>query len=108
MPLYKVEFSYNPETWAALCANPEDRSQPVRELAESMGGRLVSFYYSFGEYDGFAISEVPDSLAAGTAALAALAPGHLKNTKTTPIFTVEEAMQMMGRAGEATLRRPGQ
>jgi uncharacterized protein with GYD domain len=72
-----------------------------------MGGRLVNFYYSFGEYDGFAIFEVPDNLAAGTAGLTTLAPGHLKSVKTTPLFTVEEAMQMMGRAGEATLRRPG-
>lgn len=108
MPMYKIEFSYTPETWAALCENPEDRSAPVRALAEGMGGRLVDFYYSFGEYDGFAIFEVEDNLAAGAAGLAALAPGHLKSVKTTPLFTVEEAMQMMSRAGEATLRRPGQ
>lgn len=108
MPMYKIEFSYTPEAWAALCANPEDRSEPVRALAESMGGRLVSFYYSFGEYDGFAIFDSPDNLAAGTASLTALAPGHLSSIRTTPLFTVEEAMQMMGRAGEMTLRRPGQ
>lgn len=107
MPLYKIEFAYTPETWATLCANPEDRSQPVKALAEAMGGRLVAFYYSFGEYDGFAIFEVEDNLAAGAAGLTALAPGHLAKVKTTPIFTVEEAMEMMGRAGETSLRRPG-
>jgi uncharacterized protein with GYD domain len=107
MPMYKIEFSYTPETWAALCRNPEDRSEPVKALAESLGGRLVGFYYSFGEYDGLVIVEAPDNLAAGTASLLALAPGHLKSAKTTPIFTVDEAMQMMGRAGEMTFRRPG-
>ena len=108
MPMYKIEFSYTPEAWAALCANPEDRSEPVRALAESMGGRLVSFYYSFGEYGGFAIFDSPDNLAAGAASLTAAAPGHQASIRTTPVFTVEEAMQMMGRAGEMTLRRPGQ
>jgi uncharacterized protein with GYD domain len=107
MPMYKIEFSYTPEAWAALCRNPEDRSAPVRTLASSMGGRLVDFYYSFGEYDGFAIVETPDNLTAGTAALVALSPGHLKSVKTTPIFTVDEAMAMMRRAGEITFRAPG-
>ncbi len=52
MPLYMVQFSYTAEAWAALARNPEDRSEAVRGLAQSMGGRLVSFHYSFGDYDG--------------------------------------------------------
>lgn len=108
MPMYKVEFSYTSETWAALCREPQDRSEPVRALAESLGGSLVGFYYSFGEYDGFAIVESPDNFAAGAAALAAVAPGHLRSTRTTPIFTAEEAMRMMSRAGELTFSRPGE
>lgn len=107
MPLYKIDFSYTPETWAALCENPEDRSAPVRTLAESMGGRLVDFYYSFGEYDGFAIFDVPDNPSAGAASLAAFAPGHMAGVRTTPIFTVEETMRMMSRAGETAFRGPG-
>ena len=44
MPFYMTQFAYTPEAWAALVDNPEDRSAPVRELTESMGGRLVSWY----------------------------------------------------------------
>jgi hypothetical protein len=38
MPLYMTQFAYTPEAWAALVDNPEDRSAPVREVVESMGG----------------------------------------------------------------------
>ena len=49
MPLYMTQFAYTSEAWATLVDNPEDRSAPLRELLETMGGRLVSWYLSFGE-----------------------------------------------------------
>lgn len=50
MPLYMTQFAYTPEAWAALVDNPEDRSAPVRELTEAMGGRVIGWYLSFDEY----------------------------------------------------------
>ena len=49
MPLYMQQVAYNPDAWATLTQNPEDRSQAFGRLAESLGGRLLSFYNSFGE-----------------------------------------------------------
>ena len=51
MPLYMTQFSFTPKAWAALARNPEDRREAVDRLAESVGGHLVSMYYSFREYD---------------------------------------------------------
>jgi uncharacterized protein with GYD domain len=65
IPLYMSRFAYTSEAWAALAQNPEDRSEPIRGLLEAMGGRLISYYNSFGEYDGVVILEAPDE---GTAA----------------------------------------
>jgi uncharacterized protein with GYD domain len=48
MPLYMTQVGYTSEAWAALTRNPEDRSEAFGRLAETMGGRLVSFYNSFG------------------------------------------------------------
>ncbi len=31
--LYRVQFAYTAEAWATLAKNPQDRSEPVRELA---------------------------------------------------------------------------
>ncbi len=75
---------------------------------ESMGGRLVAFYHSFGEYDGVIIFEAPDEGAAAAAILAAVSPGHIKAIKTTTLLSVEDTMEAMRRAGEVTYRRPGQ
>ena len=73
--------------WPSLQAfegqNPEDRSEVLGGLLENMGGRLLSFYYSFGEYDGVFIWEAPDEGTAATTVLAALSPGHVKAIKTT-------------------------
>ena len=107
MALYMTQFSYTPEAWAALARNPEDRSAAISALSESMGGRLVSFYYSFGEYDGVAIHEAPDESTVTTIMLAVNAAGHMKTTKTTLLVTVEDTLDSLRKAGEITYRGPG-
>lgn len=106
MPLYMTQFSYAPEAWAALVKNPTDRSAPLRALFEKLGGRLIDVYYCFGEYDGVAIGELPDNNTSMAGVLAAVAPGHLKATKTTVLFTVEEAMEAMAKAGSIVYPAP--
>ncbi len=108
MPLYMSQFAYTSEAWAALTQNPEDRSEAVRGLAEAMGGRLVSFYNSFGEYDGVIIFEAPDEGTAAAVLMAAITPGHIKALKTTGLLSAEQGVEAMRRAGETTFRRPGQ
>ena len=108
MPLYMTQFAYTPETWAALVDDPEDRSAALRELTERLGGRLISWYLSFGEYDGLVVYEAPDNATAGAAALVAASRGHLRAVKTTPLFTAEESMEVMRKAGETSFRAPGQ
>ena len=39
-----------------------------------MGGRLLSFYYSFGEYDVLVIYEAPDESTAAAIVLTAISP----------------------------------
>ncbi|MDQ3317463.1 MAG: GYD domain-containing protein [Actinomycetota bacterium] len=108
MPLYMSQFTYTPEAWAALTRDPQDRSAAVGGLMESMGGRLVAFYHSFGEYDGVIISESPDDTSAAAGVLAGISAGHVKSIKTTTLLSVEDAMEAMRRAGEVTFQRPGQ
>jgi uncharacterized protein with GYD domain len=106
MALYLTQFAYTSEAWAALTKKPEDRGTVVRQLIEKLGGRLISLYYCFGEYDGFLIYEAPNEIAASAVVLAAISPGHLKAAKTTVLFTVEQAMEAMRKAGAQTYRGP--
>lgn len=107
MPTYMTQFTYTAEAWAALAKKPEDRGQAVRGLIEKLGGRYLNLYYHFGEYDGMVLYEAPDDTTANAIIVAAIAPGHLKATRTTRLFSVEEAMETMRKAGKVPYRAPG-
>ena len=106
MAHYMLQFTYTPEAWATLAKNPQDRSKPIKELVEKLGGQLLGLYYCFGEYDGIVLTELPDDVTAAATAFLALTPGHVKEVKTIKLFTVEETMQAMLLAGSLTFRGP--
>ena len=98
MALYMTQFAYTTEAWKALVKRPEDRGKVFGELVEKMGGRFISMYYCMGEYDGLVIYEAPDEPTAAATILSAIAPGHLKTTKTTVLMSVEDTMEAMRKA----------
>jgi uncharacterized protein with GYD domain len=106
MAHYLIQASYTAEALATLAKNPQDRTPGVAALIEKLGGRLESFYYALGDSDIVAIAELPDATAATAAAFAIVSPGHLRNYKTTPLLTVQEAMAGMRKAGELTYQAP--
>ena len=106
MALYMVQVAYTAEAIAAMVNNPQDRSVPVRELMQKLGGRMIGFYFCYGEYDVVTLGELPDDSAATAVALAAMSPGHLKAYKTTKLFTVEETMEAMRKAGSLGFQGP--
>jgi uncharacterized protein with GYD domain len=106
MPLYMSQFAYTPEAWANLTRNPQDRTEALRELAQKLGGKLVSLYYSFGEHDGIVLSDVPDDTSAAALAMAAVAAGHVRSITTTRLFTAAEAIAAMKKAGAAAYKPP--
>src|SRR5215216_2890237 len=108
MPLYMTLFAYTPDAWVALTQNPTNRGESFSNLAQAMGGRMLSFYNSFGEYDGLVIYEARDEGTAVAMVVAAISPGHVSRVKTTVLLSAEEGMEAMRKAGEVTYRRPGQ
>ena len=108
MPTYMTQFAYTPEAWSALVKRPEDRSQVLGQLLESVGGKLICFYYAFSDYDGVFIFEAPDETAAAGALLAVFGPGHNKAIKTTQLLTVRQALDAMKRASGVRYRPPSE
>ena len=106
MPLYMTQFAYTAEALAKLVKNPEDRSVPVGALIEKLGGRLLNFYYCLGEYDGIAITEAADEETVLSVLFAVITPGHLRATKTTVLFTMDQATEAMNRAGKVVFAAP--
>ncbi|MEO8970075.1 MAG: GYD domain-containing protein [Ktedonobacteraceae bacterium] len=106
MALYMFQGSYTPEAWASMTKNPQDRSGGLTELIQKLGGKLISFYYCFGEYDVVAIFEAPDDITASAMVLVAISPGHAKTSKTTKLLTVQEAVEAMHKASSASYQPP--
>jgi uncharacterized protein with GYD domain len=102
-----VQFSYTKEAVAAFIKKPEDRSAPVKVLVEKLGGRMIGFFYCFGDFDGLCIVQGTDNATCLATVMAAFAPGHLSDIKTTVLLTMEEAVEAMKKAGQATLAAPG-
>jgi uncharacterized protein with GYD domain len=106
MSLYMTQFAYTTEAWAALVKNPQDRSVALKAGIEKLGGRMLNFYYCFGEYDGVVISEAPDEVTVTSAVLAVVVAGHIKAIKTTVLLSVEDAMKAMSKAGAVVYAAP--
>lgn len=106
MPTFMTSFTYTPEAWQKLTKAPEDRSVPLKALMKKVGGRVISLYYMAGDYDGFVIFEAPDAKAAATAIITAGLGGHLKSFKTSQLYTVQEAMEVMANAGQMAYPAP--
>src|SRR5512138_3564137 len=108
MPLYLTRFSYTPETWARLIANPEDRRTAAQQYIESVGGKLHGFWYAFGEHDGYNLWEAPDNVSMAAALLAIGGGGALSSFETTVLISVEDTMAALEKAQSIRYRRPGE
>ena len=106
MPLYLARFSYTPDAMKALLDQPQDRSAAAREVAESLGGKLLGFWYAFGEFDGVFLIEAPDNATAAALPMAVGATGALSKVETTVLLDMDEAQDAMRKAAAATYRPP--
>ena len=93
-----TQFVFSPPAWEMLIKDPEDRTPAVQAAAEQLGGRHLSFYYCFGEYDGVSLFEAPDDVTAAAVAMAVAAVGHVQVMKTTKLLTATEASEARRKA----------
>ena len=107
MPMYLTRFSYTPETWAMMIAQPEDRRRAAQTYIESVGGKLHGFWYAFGEFDGVNLWEAPDNVSMAAVALAIGGGGALATLETTVLLTVDETIEALHRAQQVRYRAPG-
>ena len=106
MSRYLIQASYTAEAAAALASKPQDRTEGLRAVMDKLGAQLVSFDYTFGDYDICAIYTAPDDTTAAAIALAIVAPGHVKAYKTTKLLSQEEFMEASRKASGAGYQAP--
>ena len=103
MPHFLLRFRYVPRAIRELVERPdEDRAGRASALVASLGGKLRGYWYAFGEFDGMALIEVPDSSIAAAVAMAVGGTGEVSRIETTVLLTMDEARESMRRAATAS------
>jgi uncharacterized protein with GYD domain len=105
VPLYLAKFSMTPKAWAKLIKEPEDRRQTVGPLLEANGGKLLGFWYAFG--DRYVLAEAPDNTTIASALVTVAASGAFSSLSTTVLLTVEETLDALAKAQGIAYRPPG-
>jgi uncharacterized protein with GYD domain len=80
------------------------RREAVDELFGSLGGRVETFYFVFGDRDAIIIGELPDNTSAAALALKVNAAG-VTTCKTTVLLTPQEIDAAVTKT--TTYRPPG-
>jgi uncharacterized protein with GYD domain len=106
MPQYLGRFSYSSEAIRAMVSNPQDRAAAAREAVESLGGKLLGFWFSFGEFDGVYVAEAPDNATAAAVAMTVAGTGALSKLETTVLIGMDEAQEAMRKAAGASYTPP--
>jgi uncharacterized protein with GYD domain len=109
MPKYLVLFSYSEGSLAAMIENPSDREPAVRGVLESVGARLEVFYWMFGQHDGIAVVEAPDSLTMAGVSAAVSSTGTVRS-ETHELFSTADIRRILdtARQARAHFAEPGQ
>ena len=105
MAKYLFQVSYTAQGAKGLLeGGGSKRRAAADQAAKSVGGRIESFYFAFGDADAFVIVDGPDNVTAAAASLAVNASGAA-STKTTLLLTAEEIDQAAKKS--VNYRAPG-
>ena len=105
MPKFLIEANYVGEGVKGLLKDGgTSRRAAVEKLLASVGGKVESFYYAFGDTDAYVTVDVPDNVTAAAVALTVAASGAV-NLKTTVLMTAEEIDQATKKS--PAYRAPG-
>ena len=105
MPKYLVMASYTAEGVRGLLKDGGTKRRQAAEAAlKSVGGRVESFYFAFGEHDAYVVVDAPDNAALAAASLAINATGAVQ-TRTVVLLTPEEIDQATKKS--AAYQPPG-
>jgi uncharacterized protein with GYD domain len=98
MSPYLIRWQFKNATVEALVDKPQKRTVPAQALIEGFGGKLLSYYFALGEYDGVGICEFPDTVSVMACSMKAMATGAFARFETMALLTAAEAEEAMKKA----------
>jgi len=106
MAFYLIQVVYKDTATKSLVMRPQTREDVISKTCKSLGGKLHSFFFSFGEYDVVAIAELPDNAAAAAFALGTASKGAVSKFHTTVLLTAAEGLEAMRKAQQIDYASP--
>lgn len=100
MPIYITQGRYTREAIKGMLVKPEDRAEAVSRALGKVGGRLIGYYLTFGEYDFLTVAEAPDNTQMAAVLLAAGSGGGVSDLRTTVAMTSVEAKGVFAAASD--------
>ena len=100
MPIYITHGRYTRDAIKGMIVKPEDRADAVARLIGKVGGRLLGYYVTFGDYDFMVIADVPNDVQMAAVLLAAGGGGGVTDLRTTVALTSIEAKGAFAAAGD--------
>jgi uncharacterized protein with GYD domain len=100
MPTYITQGRYTRDAMKGMLVRPEDRADAVARLLAKVGGRLIGYYMTFGEYDFLVIAEAPNDVQMAAALIAAGSGGGVTDLKTSLALTSIEAQGAFAAASD--------
>jgi uncharacterized protein with GYD domain len=99
MTTFVTQARFTKEGFNAMIAAPEDRAQSVSRLIAHVGGKLIAYYLTSGEYDILIIFEGPSYEETVPALIVAAAESGVADLKTVTALTSSEMKSAFVKAG---------
>jgi uncharacterized protein with GYD domain len=110
MTIFIIQGCYTAEAVRGMIDTPDDREAMVKKLIKAVGGKLLAYYMTFGEFDFLIICQAPSEGALLSALAAAAAGGSVGGLRTTVALSGKSAMKAFAEAKGvmASFRSAGQ
>ena len=86
MPTYMVQASYTNVAWNKLVHRPENRMEALKPVVEKLGGRVLAWYYTFGDYDVLVLFDVPSNVNAAAFGLLSIRSNCVRSVSASCNF----------------------
>lgn len=109
MPIFITQGRYTREAIKGMIVKPEDRYEALSRHVARAGGRVLSYYLTFGEYDFLTVVEAPSETQMAAVLLSAAGSGGVSDLRTTLAMSSIEAKGAFAAAGDLapSYRAPG-
>jgi uncharacterized protein with GYD domain len=107
MAKYLALFGFTSEAIKQFVVSPSDRAEAVRRLVEPVGGSLECYYWMFGQHDGMAIVEMPDSRTYVAVILAIKSSGAFTHFETHELIKADDLTGIAAWARQVAYQAPG-